>query len=148
MQRVGWCALAGLLAGALLAVRAAAAGQTRCTPRDAEAAEAMVDHIDSWAAVATAYRRYGQCDDGGIAEGYADAIGRLLVTQWATLPRLAALSSGTPGLEPWVLRHVDTTLDTGVLETIHRNATASCPAGATRLCGAIAAASARASRPR
>ena len=106
----------------------------------------MVDHMNSWAAVTKAYRLYRQCDDGDIAEGNSEAIGQLLAKRWVTLPEFSALAGKTQGLEAWMLGHIDTTLDTAALSTIHHNATASCPPGAARVCRLIATASSRALR--
>ena len=104
----------------------------------------MVDRLDSWAAVATTFQRYGHCDDGSIAEGNAEAIGHLLADHWEKLPQLATLTVRLPGFQAWVLRHVNTTLDTAMLETIKRRATKPCTPITAALCGTLRVASARA----
>lgn len=47
-----------------------------CTPHQAEAADAMVDHLTDWAQVEVAFRKFAQCDDGSIAEGNSEAVVR------------------------------------------------------------------------
>lgn len=108
-----------------------------CGPVQAEAADAMVDKLNDWAAVSRFFREYRQCDDGGIAEGSSDAVARLLADQWDTLPKLQALIWSKPGLRVFVLNHVNSTLTTDDLDKIERNASVMCPAGATSLCADI-----------
>jgi hypothetical protein len=115
-----------------------------CTERDAVAADAIVDHLDSWAQVDAAFRKYGHCDDGGIAEGMSEAIARLLTDRWKTLPELGAQIKRNPPLESFVLRHIDSTLDSDDLAKIATLSTRSCPAGMRSLCKALAHAASQA----
>jgi hypothetical protein len=62
-----------------------------CSERDANAADAVVDRLDNWAEVNTAYRKYGHDDAGEIAEGHSEAIARLLADRWREPPQLAGL---------------------------------------------------------
>jgi len=105
-----------------------------CTPNDAMAADAMVDHLDSWIKVKETFIKYGHCDDGEIAEGNSEAIARLLVDHWKFLPQLEAMIKHNPPLKTFVLRHIDTTLDTDDLDTIKTLASSSCPSGMNALC--------------
>jgi len=109
-------------------------------------ADAELDGLDTWSKIRTAFQRYGQCDDGSIAEGNSEAVARLLVDQWTTLPTLAALVRRDRGLEGFVLRHIDTTLDPDDLERIKMLASSRCPAGIESLCSALSAAATRASK--
>ena len=115
-----------------------------CSPAAAAAAE--LDGLDTWPKVRTAFERYGQCDDGSIAEGNSEAVARLLVDQWATLPILAGLVRRDPALKRFVLRHIDTTIDTDDLDRIKVLAASRCPVGIAPLCVELAAAATRANR--
>ena len=117
-----------------------------CTMSEAKAAEAGIDHLDSWGSVDLAYRKYGHCDDGGIAEGYSEAIARLLVDRWDTLPDLAALIRRNPPLRGFVLRHVDATLDARDLVRIEALATTSCLPSLKPLCHTLKKAASNATR--
>lgn len=131
----------------ILALGVGSACQARakvCSPKDAEAADAAVDGLDSWTKVERAYKRYGHCDDGSIAEGNSEAVARLLVDHWSTLPLLAQLMKRDPALKRFVLRHIDTTLDTGDLEKIGRFAATNCPPGSAPLCRELRQTAARA----
>lgn len=111
--------------------------QRVCTPAQADAADAMVDQLTDWKAVDAFYDAYRHCDDGSIAEGSSEAVARLLVDRWATLPRLLSLARGKPALRAFVLRHINTTLDTDDLNKIAHNAATLCPKGAAAWCGGI-----------
>ncbi|MEM5435497.1 hypothetical protein [Paraburkholderia diazotrophica] len=117
-----------------------------CTQHDAIAADEMVDRISTWNAANVVFTKYKQCDDGEIAEGYSEAIARLLVDQWHTLPRLGMLIRRNPPLKGFVLRHIDSTLDTGDLDRIKALSTSSCPSGMETLCKALTNAVSQAER--
>jgi hypothetical protein len=117
-----------------------------CTPQEAEAANAMVDELDSWARVDKAVRRFEHCDDGSIAEGNSEAVARLLVDKWQTLPQLAELIKRDPVLKRFILRHIDATLDTKDLEQMKKLASSSCPRKLISLCKDIRGAATRAAK--
>lgn len=117
---------------------------TTCSPAQAEQADEKVDTLDSWSAVHDYFGEYGPCDDGSIAEGSSEAVARLLVDHWDTLQALARLIDGDPPLEPFVLRHVNATLDTKDLERIRDRAASTCPEGASVLCVRLEEAASRA----
>lgn len=120
-----------------------AQGQT-CSPANAEAADAMVDKLDSWSKVDYMFKHFRQCDDGSIAEGNSEAIARLLVDKWKTLPTLAKLIKQNPSLKMFVLRHIDTTLDTEDLKKIKKLSLSACPKNLYSLCKDVNRAVARA----
>ena len=120
----------------------AAHGKT-CTPQEAEAADAMIDHLDSWTKVDSAFKRFRYCDDGSIAEGNSEAVARLLVDQWNALPVLAGLIKRNPPLKRFVLRHIDTTLNTDDLEKIKELSSSSCRKDLVLLCSDLKKASIR-----
>lgn len=129
-----------MLAGGSAAAQSHA---TTCTTAQAQAADAAVDTLNSWESVAAFRTKFGQCDDGSIAEGSSEAVARLLVDHWDTLPALSRLITKTPALRTFVLRHINSTLDTGDLEKVKQNA-AHCPSSVQSLCKSIAKATAEA----
>jgi hypothetical protein len=131
----------------LLALALGATAQARtCTPKDAEAADAAVDHLDNWAAIDNNLRKFGHCDDSSIAEGNSEGVARLLVDKWQTLPQLAELIRRHRPLKAYVLRHIDTTLNTDDLTRIVELATTACPPKAELLCADLKNAAAQASK--
>jgi hypothetical protein len=123
----------------------AGAPAATCAESQTEAADAAVDTLDSWQAVAAYRAKFEQCDDGSLAEGSAEAIARLLADHWNTLPDLSRLIAKTPMLRPFVLRHINSTLDTSDLGKIEQNASR-CPSGLNTLCKDIGDAALQASR--
>lgn len=109
-----------------------------CTASDAEAADEYVDQLVSWQAINTMQQKYHPCDDGDIAEGISDVQAKLLIAQWSDLASLHHLMQQNPKLKPFVLRHIDATLDSTVLEKIQTLSALQCPTkDLARLCNDI-----------
>lgn len=126
-----------IVAALLLVASDGSAHERKCTAREAAEADAMVDQLQSWNSVAVAFRRYSQCDSGSIAEGNSEAVARLLVDKWKTLPNLVRLTTANPGLQGFVVAHVDSTLDTSDLERIVQLSARFCPESAASLCNEL-----------
>ena len=110
----------------------------KCTAAEAKQAEKEVDSLKNWDQVYRSYKRFSQCDDGAIAEGYSDTITRLLADDWASSNRLVALSARSIGFRSFVLRHIDESASSDVLAKIANNARSACPASGRRLCRSLA----------
>jgi hypothetical protein len=111
-----------------------------CTKSEAMQAEKEVDSLGDWDHVYRSYRRFSQCDDGAIGEGYSDAVGKLLANDWGHLNRLLALTKSDAGFQQFVVKHIDETLPDKTLQRISNNARSSCLAGAEKLCSLIGSA--------
>lgn len=108
-----------------------------CTKSEAMQAEKEVDSLSDWDHVYHSYKKFSQCDDGAIGEGYSDAVGKLLANDWGQLNRLLALTKTDKGFQRFVVKHIDETLPGDTLLKISTNARSSCRAGAQRLCSLI-----------
>jgi hypothetical protein len=109
-----------------------------CTQQEAEQAERETDALKTWNSVYRFYKKFSQCDDGGIAEGVSDAVAKLLANRWDSLSELVKLVSSENGVESFVLRHVDETIDWEQdVPKIRQNAKSRCPPNSTRLCKAL-----------
>lgn len=75
-----------------------------CSSLDVYAAEEVADYPDSWKNVHLAFQEFAKCDDGGVAEGYSEAVARLLADRWNTLPELVRLIHSDPPFEAFILR--------------------------------------------
>lgn len=106
----------------------------RCSQADVIAADEDVGKLKSWAAVYRTFQLYRQCDDGGIAEGYSDAVAVLLTEHWPEVTTLAKLSQTNPEFERFVLLHVDSLMSPDQGRIIIDNARNHCPAGLKKLC--------------
>jgi len=116
------------------------ASKKPCTKSAGMQAEKEVDSLSDWDHVYRSYRKFSQCDDGAIGEGYSDAVGKLLANDWGQLNRLLALTKTDKGFQQFVIKHIDETLPGDTLQRISDNARSSCPGGAQRLCSLIASA--------
>jgi hypothetical protein len=106
----------------------------KCTTQDAIAADSDLGRLTSWAAVYRSFRRYKQCDDGSIGEGYSDKIVILLTKHWPTVIALSSLAQADPEFGDFVLSHVDELMSPDQAKVIIDNAGNHCPAGVSTLC--------------
>jgi len=106
----------------------------RCTRQDSDAADRDLDRLKNWEAVYRTFRLYRQCDDGGTAEGYSDAVVILLTEHWPTVSVLSKLARTNPEFEQFVLLHVDSLMSPDQGKVIIDNAHNRCPKGAKQLC--------------
>ena len=117
----------------------AADGSTKkCTQLQAMQAEKEADYLNNWDLMYRSYRRFSQCDDGGIAEGYSDSITKLLADDWRSFNRLLALTNRNTGFRGFVLKHIDETVPADRLAKIAKNARSECAARGRDLCFSIA----------
>jgi hypothetical protein len=119
-------------------VLASALGKKVCTAEEARLAETETNQLRDWGSVHRSYVRFSHCDDGSIAEGYSDAVGKLLADHWDQFSRLAQLVSSDKGFVLFVTKHVDRTIPSDVLLKISKNAYSRCPSGREGLCKKIA----------
>lgn len=115
-----------------------AAQQKACTDTEETQAEKSVDSLKTWAQVYRSYKEFAQCDDGAVAEGYSDSVGKLLANDWALFPRLVKLAKTDKDFERFVVKHVDESLGVDTLQKVSKNARTACPADASVLCSLIA----------
>jgi hypothetical protein len=119
-------------------VLASTLGKKICAPEEARQAEAETDHLRDWGSVHRSYERFSHCDDGSIAEGYSDAVAKLLADHWDQFSRFVQLVSSDKRFAPFVVKHIDETIPREVLLKILKNAHSRCPAGRKGLCEQIA----------
>lgn len=98
-----------------------------CTEKDAQAADEYVDRLSSWQEINNMEIKFKHCDDGEISEGISDSTVKLLINNWSDLSSLNALSKKNPRLKSFVLRHINTTLDTADLEKLKSLSSKACP---------------------
>lgn len=113
------------------------AQKTACTQQQAIRAEGEIDSLRDWDGMHKFYQDFSKCDDGGLAEGYSDAVGNLLAHNWEHFDRLASLANADKGFQRFVLKHIDDTLPADTLQQIANNARSHCPSRSTALCRLI-----------
>jgi hypothetical protein len=117
--------------------QSAAAHQKPCTTTQEKHALDEADRMKDWDALHASFIRFAHCDDGAIAEGYSDTVGRLLAQDWQHIAAFVKIVASDKKFEAFVLRHIDETIPTDTLRMIANNAEKSCPVDATSLCKKI-----------
>ena len=128
--------LAALLAGAFLA----SAQDKPCSKADAAAAEKAVERVVMWDQMHKAWKDYGHCDTGNVADLYTDALMRLLV-DWKKPEALADSWGKDPQYKAFVVRHIQSPAAKDDIESVYSRAKASCPPNLASFCNELAEAS-------
>jgi hypothetical protein len=110
---------------------------TECSEADVQAAETATDFMKTWPAIYSGFKHYAQCDDGGIAEGFDEAVVHLLASNWHSLPQVAKLVKNDHKFRSFFLGHISATADTDELKKIFLLARYKCRTGLHSLCKAI-----------
>lgn len=122
---------------AFLVATTCSAATNDCSEIEAQAADNATDSMKSWTSIYSGFKRYGKCDDGGIAEGFTEAVVHLLASKWNTLPKVAVLVKKDHKFYKFFLRHIDASADTDELKKIYSFTQSQCPVNLKKLCAAI-----------
>lgn len=117
--------------------RAVHAERPGCDNAMASRAEDEVDYLKTWEQIYDSFKRYSACDDGAIAEGYSDAVVKVLAHRWDQLPKLRTLVDRDSRFREFVFMHIDATTGEGDLDRVVANASRHCPQGDGQLCSTI-----------
>jgi hypothetical protein len=112
-------------------------GLTVCTKKDALKADELASTAANWEQLYGLYRRYHQCDDGAIAEGFSESVSILLSKHWRGIDKLLGLTKKDDNFEIFILNHIDETVPMQRLLSIANLATNKCPSSAKTLCEKI-----------
>jgi len=108
-----------------------------CSKQEAIQAETEASTLQNWDSVYTSFQRFNHCDDGAIAEGYSEDVGRLLATQWDHFERLYELTRNDKEFQNFIIRHIDETVPQEYSIHFIENARLRCPSDAESLCRTI-----------
>jgi len=108
-----------------------------CSVAQAAVADENIDKLRTWADLFVAFQRFHACDDGAIAEGWSDFIGRMLAKNWRAVGDLQRLVVKTQQFHRFVIRHIDETIPADHLRLIIVNARERCPRKVKALCKEI-----------
>jgi hypothetical protein len=108
-----------------------------CTEAEAQKAMDESDRLTSWNSAYQFFKSFQHCDDGAIADGYSDAVAKLLAKDWKHLSVLNDLVSKDKDFKEFVFRHIDETADSDDLKAIIKNAKYRCPSGKRALCKSL-----------
>jgi hypothetical protein len=132
LMRIIFAAVAIFLAGICNAAQ-------DCSDIDAQAAGSAKGSMKTWSDIYSGFQHYGHCDDGGIAEGFSEAVVHLMASQWDSLPQAATLAKKDPSFRVFLLIHIDATADTNELRKIEKFSQFQCAAQLREFCTAIQA---------
>ena len=108
-----------------------------CSKKDEIDVERLAAKATSWNQLHKLYRRYHQCDDGAIGEGFSESVSIILSQSWGQLRSLQLIIQKDASFETFVLNHLDETLPEERLLSIENLARKSCPDSAKKLCDNI-----------
>lgn len=108
-----------------------------CSKKDEIYIERMAAKVTNWNQLHKLYKRYHQCDDGAIAEGFSESVSIILSQSWGQLGSLQLIIKKDASFETFVLNHLDETLPEERLQSIENLARNSCPGSARKLCDNI-----------
>ena len=122
----------------LVAALTQVANAKECTQMEAYAAESVTDYLDSWMNVNLAHREFGHCDDGGIAEGFDEAISLLWANQWTKLPEMLKYTRKNKEYKAFIYKRIwSETIPLERWKKIMRKARNECPSGGNEFCAEI-----------
>jgi hypothetical protein len=125
-----------LLISCLLAVPTRASTQNRCD--ELQEQWRHQPEPKNWNSLYRLFKRFGQCNDGEIADGTSFYVGQLFLKQWAHLDVLNRLTVSDKSFGDFVLRHLDATISEGELKAILDLSKWHCPGGQEKLCRLVA----------
>ena len=102
-----------------------------------EKADRSIAKLNNWQDIYKSFKEFRQCDDGYIAEGYSDAIVKMLAHKWNQLSILVKFKAQDKDFYAFVIRHIDATTDESDLRMIIYNSSKKCPQSASDMCTEI-----------
>lgn len=129
----------GRIAIAIAALFFAALAQAQgkpCSKTDSEKAEKAIDRVVSWPQLQKAWQDYGHCDTGEVAEGFTDALLRLLVP-WKDVEVLATGMKNDEKFRDFVYAHLKSPAAKDDRSTVFARAKTACPKGQDEFCAGL-----------
>lgn len=108
-----------------------------CSKKDEIYIERLAAKVTNWNQLHKLYKRYHQCDDGAIAEGFSESVSIILSQSWEQLGSLQRIIQKDASFETFILNHLDESLPEERLQSIENLARNSCPGSARKLCDNI-----------
>lgn len=116
----------------------AGAADKPCSKADAASAEKTIDRVLTWPAMQKAWKDYGHCDTGAVADLYSEALLRLIVGNWPKIAELEPAFTNDLAFREWILNRLSGgALPKGDLDDVHDLTQNSCPKAQKRMCEAL-----------
>lgn len=127
--------LLGLVA--ILPAHAELAKRQTCTSAQARQAQEEAGQLSDWESIHRSFKRFAQCDEGAISEGYSNSVSQLLAHRWNHLDAMIRLTASDHEFEQFVIRHIDESMTEDEANSIVENARLRCPREAKQFCKSI-----------
>ena len=128
------------LLGLFLGFAAQPVAAKECTQFEAYTAESLYPYLSSWKEMHMAFRAYGHCDDGAIAEGFDEAISVLWEDHWKLVPEMLNEMATDPEFKQFVFKRIGReTIPLKRWQAIVKNAKTECPLAAKSFCQQVVA---------
>jgi hypothetical protein len=113
-----------------VAIVPAAAADKPCS-----AADKAIDGVTSWGALQKAVQDYGHCDKGPTAEGFTEAILRVIISGWPKVGDAGPILAKDAAFRDWLMKRLASpALSTQDTAEIRDLAKRSCPKGHEKVC--------------
>lgn len=127
-----------ILIALALAILAQMASAKECTQMEAYAAESVTDYLDSWKNVNLAYKQFGHCDDGSIAEGFDEAISLLWANHWQKLPEMLKYTKANKAFRTFIFKRIwSESIPADRWQSILKKAQMECPKAGKEFCAEV-----------
>jgi hypothetical protein len=113
----------------------AAHAQKTCSPADAQKAQKAVDLVMTWQSLNKAWKDWGHCDSGEVADTFTDATLRLMV-DWKDTSALAETLKDD-SYKAFLTKHLRSPAAKDDRAAVYSRATNSCPKGQAAMCKEI-----------
>lgn len=117
---------------------AAGAADKPCSKADAANAEKTIDRVLTWPAMHKAWKDYGHCDTGTVADLYTEALLRLIVGNWPKVAELEPSFTNDLAYREWILARISGgALPKGDVDDVHDLTQNNCPKAQKRMCDTL-----------
>jgi hypothetical protein len=102
-----------------------------------QAEETLISARHTLYALYQHFQILGACDDGGLAEGYSDAVVQILGQKWGQFENFPATSKSNPEFRLWILKNINSSVSAQDLKKIIVNSDKCIIDRVETLCGQI-----------
>jgi hypothetical protein len=120
-----------------LALNAAQAADKACSKADAANAEKAIDKVLNWPQLQKAWQDYRHCDTDKVADGFTDALMRMLV-DWKGVDSLAAAMQKDAQYKEFIYAHVKSPAAKDDYAMVYSRVKTGCPKNHDEFCAELA----------
>jgi hypothetical protein len=124
-------------AAACLAAVSSHAADKPCTKADAANAEKAIERVLNWPQLHKAWQDFRHCDTGPVADGYTDALMRMMV-DWKGVDQVASAMQKDPQYKEFIYSHVKSPAARDDHTMVYSRARTGCPKGLDEFCAELA----------